>query len=372
MDGDLVTATHLESNTLHWLKLAKDWKLQLENAFHHSNQSVPNGIFSDLLKMDRKLAAMIDDEENGNLSHHELISGILAIDQLKSHLVAYYPDVYGVPAHTAVLLLDYMDDDLVSATGLESNTLHWLKLAKDWKLQLEDAFHESNPSPSPNPSPRPNEPPAVSGIGATFYPAGTAGACEDTSTYPNNGETCYSVSASDPDGDTLGYQWSIAAPVQDPGCESFRILSNTLAVWHHGNSDGCDHTKEGPDGHEGTVSVSVTDGSYHCLATFLGTNTHSGPGANCAPQGKLVLTVTEAGIGTSGTGSGTVTSSPAGIDCGSTCSAGFAPATQVTLTATADASSTFLGWSGGGCFGTSTCTVRMNTDKTVMATFQHM
>ena len=36
-----------------------------------------------------------------------------------------------------------------------------------------------------------------------------------------------------------------------------------------------------------------------------------------------------------GTGGGTVTSAPAGIDCGSTCSATFPAGTMVTLTATA-------------------------------------
>jgi hypothetical protein len=37
---------------------------------------------------------------------------------------------------------------------------------------------------------------------------------------------------------------------------------------------------------------------------------------------------------TSGTGSGTVTSSPAGVNCGATCSASYASGTAVTLTAT--------------------------------------
>ena len=61
----------------------------------------------------------------------------------------------------------------------------------------------------------------------------------------------------------------------------------------------------------------------------------------------FTLTVVKAG-----TGSGTVTSSPAGITCGSTCSALFASGTSVTLTATADSGSTFAGWSGEGCSGT--------------------
>jgi hypothetical protein len=94
----------------------------------------------------------------------------------------------------------------------------------------------------------------------------------------------------------------------------------------------------------GTADVTVT-------ATF---NTGSG----------LTLAVTKAG-----TGSGTVTSSPAGISCGSTCSANFASGTQVTLTANPDDGSTFAGWSGGGCSGTGTCVVTVSAAVTVTATF---
>jgi len=53
----------------------------------------------------------------------------------------------------------------------------------------------------------------------------------------------------------------------------------------------------------------------------------------------------------SGTGSGTVASAPAGIDCGATCSYSFVDGTIVTLTPTADAGSTFTGWAGD-CTGT--------------------
>ena len=57
-----------------------------------------------------------------------------------------------------------------------------------------------------------------------------------------------------------------------------------------------------------------------------------------------------------GTGSGLIVSSPAGIECGSSCSATFAPATQVTLTATPVAGSVFAGWRGA-CTGIGSCTV---------------
>jgi uncharacterized protein (DUF2345 family) len=70
----------------------------------------------------------------------------------------------------------------------------------------------------------------------------------------------------------------------------------------------------------------------------------------------------------SGSGSGTVTSSPAGINCGTTCSAQYANGTQVTLTAQPDGNSTFAGWSGA-CSGTGTCNVMMDAVKSVVATF---
>ena len=70
-----------------------------------------------------------------------------------------------------------------------------------------------------------------------------------------------------------------------------------------------------------------------------------------------------------GDGTGTVASSPAGIDCGSTCSATFAMDTPVTLTAVPSTGSAFASWSGG-CSGTSpTCVVSMSSDVTVTAAF---
>jgi len=78
----------------------------------------------------------------------------------------------------------------------------------------------------------------------------------------------------------------------------------------------------------------------------------------------FTLTVTKAG-----SGSVTVTSSPAGINCGSDCTKIYAINTAVTLTATPGPGASFKEW-GGACSGTSTtCTVTMNTSKSVTATF---
>jgi hypothetical protein len=73
-------------------------------------------------------------------------------------------------------------------------------------------------------------------------------------------------------------------------------------------------------------------------------------------------------VSKSGTGGGTVTSSPSGINCGSTCSAQFTQGTIVTLTASPDANSYFAGWSGA-CSGTGSCSVTMDANKSVTAMF---
>ena len=92
------------------------------------------------------------------------------------------------------------------------------------------------------------------------------------------------------------------------------------------------------------------------------------PAAWCQPQPSpsypvsYSLTITKSGAGT-----GTVTSTPTGINCGSNCSS-YSSGT-ITLNATPDACSIFLGWTGEGCSGTGTCAVTMNSGKAVTAIF---
>ena len=64
-----------------------------------------------------------------------------------------------------------------------------------------------------------------------------------------------------------------------------------------------------------------------------------------------------------------VSSTPAGINCGTDCSESYNQGTSVTLTATPAAGSKLAAWSGA-CTGTSTtCTVNMSAAKSVKASF---
>lgn len=73
-------------------------------------------------------------------------------------------------------------------------------------------------------------------------------------------------------------------------------------------------------------------------------------------------------VSRTGTGQGTVTSAPAGVSCGTTCTAPFAAGTSVTLSAAPAPGSVFAGWSGA-CSGTGACIVPMTSAQSVVATF---
>jgi hypothetical protein len=72
---------------------------------------------------------------------------------------------------------------------------------------------------------------------------------------------------------------------------------------------------------------------------------------------------------TTGAGGGTVTSSPAGIACGATCTAGFGQGSSVTLSAVPDPDSAFTGWSGD-CGGTGDCILDIDGPHRVSANFE--
>jgi Calx-beta domain/Divergent InlB B-repeat domain len=114
------------------------------------------------------------------------------------------------------------------------------------------------------------------------------------------------------------------------------------------------------------VDSTVASGTMYCyrVQAFNSAGTSDYSNEACAsPAGGLEVTVE-----TAGTGTGTVTSSPAGITCGTDCSESYPGGTVVTLTPTAASGSTFSGWSNG-CTGTAPCTLTGNTPVRVTAAF---
>jgi uncharacterized repeat protein (TIGR02543 family) len=95
--------------------------------------------------------------------------------------------------------------------------------------------------------------------------------------------------------------------------------------------------------------------------------------AACSEPGDVVPeTTAELTVTAQGSGSGSVMSAPAGIECGaagSDCSQTFDLGTAVTLTAAAAEGSTFAGWEGACTGNAATCEVTLDNDVTVMANF---
>jgi hypothetical protein len=113
----------------------------------------------------------------------------------------------------------------------------------------------------------------------------------------------------------------------------------------------------------GAVFTGWSGGCSGTGACTLTLSTATTVGAAFAPA-PVAVTVVRAGLG-----SGSVTSAPAGITCGTTCSATFPSGSSIVLTAAPAAGSVFGGWSGGGCSGTGTCTVTPPSAMTITATF---
>ena len=116
---------------------------------------------------------------------------------------------------------------------------------------------------------------------------------------------------------------------------------------------------------DSTVAAS-TSYCYKVNATGVGGDSPFSNEACATSAAAPGLSVT---VAKSGTGSGSVASSPAGISCGSDCSETYSAATTVTLTASAAAGSTFTGGSGGGGSGTGPCGLGGSAAVSVTATF---
>ena len=112
------------------------------------------------------------------------------------------------------------------------------------------------------------------------------------------------------------------------------------------------------DGNAGW-SVMAPSGQF----AYLG----SGNGVSTIKQVRLAFPH-DLAVAKAGSGSGTVSSTTPGIDCGATCTRSYLNYQSVTLTASAATGSTFAGWTGA-CSGTGTCTLAMSEARAVTATF---
>jgi phospholipase C len=156
------------------------------------------------------------------------------------------------------------------------------------------------------------------------------------------------------------YQLTVTAPASGAGA----ITSSPKGI-------NCPSTCTASFAKGTQVTLTATPGSSYFFGGWSGACT----GTNTC---SLTMTAAETvaptftpgyGVTVAVTGTGTVTSSPAGISCPSAaCSASFPQGTQVTLTETAGSGYSFGDW-GGSCSGTGACTVTLSASANVTATF---
>ena len=93
------------------------------------------------------------------------------------------------------------------------------------------------------------------------------------------------------------------------------------------------------------TDVNVSSSTTYCyrVTAYNAAGSSGYSNENCATTLADTFTLT---VSRAGTGSGTVTSSPAGINCSSDCAENYANGSVITLTAVAASGSTFAGWSG--------------------------
>ncbi|MBN2575169.1 MAG: hypothetical protein JXP73_11460 [Deltaproteobacteria bacterium] len=182
-------------------------------------------------------------------------------------------------------------------------------------------------------------------------------------------------------------QWGAGVPCvwPTPVCSEAACRNATLTVTKSGNGAGTVSSSTAGINCGPTCSAAFSTSPIALTATPTAGSTFEGwSGGGCSGTGTCSASLTAGdvavtavftlqdnalGVSKTGAGTGTVTSSPAGIDCGQTCSASFEYRTSVTLTATPASGSLFTGWSGGGCSGTGTCTVSIRSATSVTANF---
>lgn len=178
---------------------------------------------------------------------------------------------------------------------------------------------------------------------------------------------------------SFGYVSDYEACVTDDSSAFYCSSAATATAQHIQVSWQQGITEEGSSG--SGLWVRHTDGSYYVVGTLHGGSSYCGSdGTDSYGRFDLAYNASlkqwlnvgapaEYSLAVGKTGSGTVSGSPGGIDCGSACLEIFDAGTGVTLTATPASGFDFAGW-GGACTGTApTCSVALTEAQTVQAYF---
>jgi hypothetical protein len=199
--------------------------------------------------------------------------------------------------------------------------------------------------------------------------------CDDMHSLPGRGQPCpaYFGSNTGTSKINMGDHWlSVVVPqlLQQPGV-------TVLITWDEsgGSTSPPEHIvtlEAGPGALAG--STDATSYNHYGLEAGLyryfelGTAPNHGSTATVLP----IATQQTLSLSASGAGTGSVMSSPSGIDCTSPCSsasASFPYSQSVTLTATPDNPSGSISWTGCDSFTSTTCTVSMTGARSVSVTF---
>jgi hypothetical protein len=149
----------------------------------------------------------------------------------------------------------------------------------------------------------------------------------------------------------------------------YAILPNGASKWPEPYCTDGPISSSPVIGPDGTVYVGSEDGKLYAIcSSSMGLAKSPWPmfhrGPNHMGNVQALLTVVPTGAGT-----GKVTSSTPGIDCGPTCSLFYKRGARISLTPAPDKGSVFMGWTGG-CKGNGACSIIVSGDITVGATFE--
>ncbi len=159
----------------------------------------------------------------------------------------------------------------------------------------------------------------------------------------------------------VAYCWRLSSDITSGPAGSY------YGNWEYFVTAGTYHPNFGP----GEPPAATPTGTPLCSSNGSGCATSNcNSGATCSTGGGVGGLSHLLHVAVAGTGSGRV-SAAGGISCPSACSRSYpsSASPSVTLTAVQTAGSKFTGWSGGGCSGTGACTVKMNANQSVTATF---